>query len=484
MKECDTLRDDLKAYADGELGSSRSQEIERHLHSCEECREEVAAMNRISHEFFERESKAESDSLNPALRARILAGLPDLQTQTTPSRTALWKWWQKPTLGLAGAAVVALIVGLLWNPMTAPSYKRAAGVAPDRLALRGGGGGGDMAAEAPATSSPLASGGGSPSDTENMPNPNHMKAKEQVPLRVAAGGPPPSVRNSNPEFLQDLGGARLAKRVPQGGMSRQTIASAPAAAKPVNDAPKSEAWSTAPSGLSKKTADKNAALYDAAKPSGVAGPPAASHAANITPPNQEVVLVVDKLAEKKAAAVNLIKEAGGTIEAKTESRAMNLSAVAANGTAIVVQVPEAKAEETIANLRRLAEDGTSRAEAIFNLQSKGDRSVQSTAQNGPYARGGQGRAGIGGGYDARNTREYDQSNKEDAMKKQARGKSVTQNNRDSQSRLQQQNAQNNMSRRSSMPQATIELKPAVATFTVRFLEKQKVAPASELQQKK
>lgn len=500
MKECDALREDLKAYADGELGSARHQEIERHLDSCEACREEVAAMNRISHEFFELEGKAESESFNPALRARILAGLPELQSGAVPARPSFRQWWRRPMLGLAGVAAAAVIVVILWDPQS-PKVAGSLAMQADKSAAGGGGGmadrqqvasnapafstsaGGGSArhqpmATAPVTPSSAPSGGGMPSSEMKMakvePHYNRLDmeaAKAKKPL------------DSN-KALKDYDESPAGKKLVGEVKHPESRALAMAPGKRVNDGLKGPAGPVA--SLPLKADSPMTLNYDAGKLSSASRPGTDSHASISAPVNLEVVVVVDKLDEKKAALLSLIKEAGGTAETKAENRASNNGPNKTNAAAIMVQIPSAKADETIANVKRLGEDETTSYKLSREPLGKTESLIQNSGQNAVGDRAfrssvaGQGGSGRAGSANAGSARENGENNRDQSAKRQARGKAGQQVNQNANSQLQQNAAKS----RAVMPLNSLEPKPAVTSFTIRLLERQKVSPATEPQQKK
>jgi hypothetical protein len=497
MKECDALREDLKAYADGELGSARHQEIERHLDSCEACREEVAAMNRISHEFFELEGKAESESFDPALRARILAGLPELQPGAVSARPSLRQWWRRPMLGLAGVAAVAVIAVILWDPQ---SQKVAGNMRMEAAKSAGGGGGGmadrqQVASNAPAFSAsggspprqkPAAAASVSPASPSGggMPSSEMKMAKvepqfNKLSLEAAKAKKPLDSKNASQDYDESPAGVKLARRAKT--PESRVLAMAPG--KRVHDGLKGPIGPVATLPLK---ADSPMTLnYDAGKLSSASRPGTASHASVSAPVNQEVVVVVDKLDEKKAALLSLIKEAGGTAETKAENRASNNGPNKTNAAAIMVQIPSAKVDETIANVKRLGEDEAASYKLSREPLGKTESLIQNSGQNAVGDRAfrssvaGQGGSGRAGSANAGSTRENAENNRDQSAKRQIRGKTGQQLNQGN-SQLQQ----NATKSRAAMPLNSLEPKPAVTSFTIRLLEKQKVAPAMEPQQKK
>ncbi len=108
---CERLRPELKAYVDGQAGWWQRQSIGRHLTRCADCREETAAMRQFSVKW----RRADDDVLDPNLRARILAAVPDtppaLTRVTAPSRPP------RRTLALAGAGASAVIGAALLFPI-------------------------------------------------------------------------------------------------------------------------------------------------------------------------------------------------------------------------------------------------------------------------------------------------------------------------------------------------------------------------------
>jgi anti-sigma factor RsiW len=68
MSNCETIRDDLKAYADGQLALLRQAEITLHLAGCVACRQEIEAMRRISACLHAQEA----EPLDLDVRAKIL----------------------------------------------------------------------------------------------------------------------------------------------------------------------------------------------------------------------------------------------------------------------------------------------------------------------------------------------------------------------------------------------------------------------------
>lgn len=108
---CERLRSELKAYVDGQAGWWQRQSVGRHLTKCADCREETAAMR----EFSAKWQRADDEVLDPNLRARILAAVPDsppvLTRVTATSRP------RHRALALAGAGASAVIGAALLFPL-------------------------------------------------------------------------------------------------------------------------------------------------------------------------------------------------------------------------------------------------------------------------------------------------------------------------------------------------------------------------------
>ena len=103
----DRLREDVKAFTDGQLGWWRQQVVKRHLARCAECREEMQAMR----DFSAKWRQADDDVLDPGLRARILAAVPDT-VPSSPQAALGGRAYRRP-LALVGALTsTALFAGV------------------------------------------------------------------------------------------------------------------------------------------------------------------------------------------------------------------------------------------------------------------------------------------------------------------------------------------------------------------------------------
>ena len=107
---CDRVRPELKAYLDGQIGWWRQRAIRAHVAQCAVCREEREAMR----DFSDNLRSADAETLDPALRAKILAAVPHTPPAVANVRPAQRRR-QRPLL-LAGAAASAALVGAALYP--------------------------------------------------------------------------------------------------------------------------------------------------------------------------------------------------------------------------------------------------------------------------------------------------------------------------------------------------------------------------------
>jgi Domain of unknown function (DUF4349)/Putative zinc-finger len=107
---CDRVRPELKAYLDGQAGWWRQRSIRAHVAQCPACREEMEAMR----DFSDNLRGADAGSLDPALRAKILAAVPHTPPALAEVRPA-WRSQRRP-LFLAGAAASAALIGAVLYP--------------------------------------------------------------------------------------------------------------------------------------------------------------------------------------------------------------------------------------------------------------------------------------------------------------------------------------------------------------------------------
>lgn len=120
MPECkNPLREELKAYLDNELPALRRGAVARHLEQCPHCKEELAALQRLTQTLA---SLPAPEPLSPALRARILAQLPQSAVSVAPVRP----FWRRPGPLAGGGSILALACAVLfWARTPAPETASA-----------------------------------------------------------------------------------------------------------------------------------------------------------------------------------------------------------------------------------------------------------------------------------------------------------------------------------------------------------------------
>ena len=109
---CDPIKDDLKAYTDGELPLMRRATVRRHLARCPACRAELSEMERIT-QLMKTTANIAPASLTPNFRARLIAAVEGTPVDAPPS-VPLWR--RRPTLVFAGGGT--LIAASLLTFMT------------------------------------------------------------------------------------------------------------------------------------------------------------------------------------------------------------------------------------------------------------------------------------------------------------------------------------------------------------------------------
>jgi anti-sigma factor RsiW len=87
MSNCESVRNDLKAYLDGQLSLLRKSEVALHLAGCAACRQEADAMKRISGVL----RTMDCEVLDLDMRAKILKSVAngepaEAETEALPGR--------------------------------------------------------------------------------------------------------------------------------------------------------------------------------------------------------------------------------------------------------------------------------------------------------------------------------------------------------------------------------------------------------------
>ncbi|MGO8671254.1 MAG: DUF4349 domain-containing protein [Capsulimonadaceae bacterium] len=102
MIQNDPYAGDLKAYADRELSFGRRLAVRRHLAQCAVCRKELKQMTQIAEQVRAVEAAGTNESMDPALRSRIVNSYP-AQFERTETRSR-----KRPLLLALGAAAAAV----------------------------------------------------------------------------------------------------------------------------------------------------------------------------------------------------------------------------------------------------------------------------------------------------------------------------------------------------------------------------------------
>ena len=117
-----SVRDDLKAYADGELSLLARLRVRAHLSRCGACQQEINEMQTITRDLENADAPTEGNTaLSPDLRARLLTGIADVQTTReafpdpadAPVEAPRPLWRRQPLLvfgGGGGAALASAVV--------------------------------------------------------------------------------------------------------------------------------------------------------------------------------------------------------------------------------------------------------------------------------------------------------------------------------------------------------------------------------------
>jgi anti-sigma factor RsiW len=126
MRDCTPYQEDLRAYLDGELPPARRMAVRLHLARCAACREEINTMEQIGNDL----RAGDAASLDPGLRAKILAGLDEAapaSSEIPAEPKPVPKWRRRPVMiwGTAAALVITwFALYPLWNRQGAPPMYR------------------------------------------------------------------------------------------------------------------------------------------------------------------------------------------------------------------------------------------------------------------------------------------------------------------------------------------------------------------------
>jgi len=111
--KCNEARELFSPWIDHEIEALEREDLQLHLGSCPDCRQELAEMERISLLLRESLAKAAEEQTAPPELARAV--MKTLREQVQPKRLAGWK---KAAAGIAAALALYLgSSGLLWTPL-------------------------------------------------------------------------------------------------------------------------------------------------------------------------------------------------------------------------------------------------------------------------------------------------------------------------------------------------------------------------------
>lgn len=116
MSHCDSIRENLTAWIDGELPPSERQHLGAHLDSCQACSTEADALRQAitwQEQTLPKgllEAPVDVDALRIGLRRQLVAI--HEREESTPVRS--WSWLLRPLVMATAAVAVALFV-LVWK---------------------------------------------------------------------------------------------------------------------------------------------------------------------------------------------------------------------------------------------------------------------------------------------------------------------------------------------------------------------------------
>ena len=123
MTQCDLWRDNLKAYADGELPFRTRLAVRLHLLRCGECRREINEMTDLSNSL----KANDAGTLDDALRTRILNAVPDAAPDVPQNLPPIRSQFPRRRIPLYafGMSAMALVGGFLLYPFLPSTQEKA-----------------------------------------------------------------------------------------------------------------------------------------------------------------------------------------------------------------------------------------------------------------------------------------------------------------------------------------------------------------------
>jgi hypothetical protein len=318
MNNCETLRDDLKAYLDGELAFARRLAVRRHLARCASCREEVTVMEKL-----EKELRAEKPgALEPALRARILDAVPDGPPEPAPvgplPRSAL----RIRPLVAWGAAATIILVWLVLAPAFFPSREMSS--VPKMAASNRSQASGSMPAEAPVEGASRIARGG---DQDYF---RPTRQRMEMPRSAGTGG---SMGAGEPGTMPGMTGS---------GPVQWASPSPPAAA------PKAGTYSFDSEGHAKTRGMGKMGIEASVPAPATAALPSAQRRVR---KQADVTLEVQKIEEQSDAVEQMVRSSGGFVA----SNQLQTSDEGLKTASLTVRVPVAQFETILGRITKLGE---------------------------------------------------------------------------------------------------------------------------------
>ena len=388
MRDCASIRDDLKAYVDGELPLVRRVVVRVHLARCAGCRKEAAALVRIAEELRARDA----GELGAALRYRILADAVETASQRRPQPVAPSPRRLRPLPAWSAAAAAALLI-VAFYPLLNRSLESSIGEQMDRH-------------EAP---SRLSESSGQPVSPESA-----GAARETDASAKPHGGAERGRASSRPSPAGPVEAARSTSRVagPAGGAPPRASAApvAPSAAEPSPAGAPEEARMSKAAIAPKSVRLSADSLLLRQSDAGVVPEEPGALAERVSAPERPrtdvqpaapggaagqavtLDLEVDQVEARVADVAAIAREADGAVDRQLVSKGDALTETAV----VELRVPADRAEEVVRSVARLGtvvHSGTHMASSPDGAAAGALGGGFAQAQGGPSgARGGKSEA--------------------------------------------------------------------------------------------